>query len=195
MTALFVIVGVAFVALLLLGPRYGAALERRARGEHEIDFIFPSAGPIEGGAVSYQALEPDLGLPTVENAAVWGPPKQPDVPTFEEALGTIIAQGDALRLCSNCGSPATMVVAQEYELRDGRDVWIRLDEQCADCGMGTIYHVTPALWTAMEASRVWSQGKLARTTLTMALRNQQADLDALDADAEGRTQPPSSDGE
>lgn len=121
-------------------------------------------------------------IPNVEDSSAWGPrPVQPPMPSFERALGVVVSAGERLRLCASCQSSATEIDGEEWVWHEG-DVWLRVVETCMDCEQQRSYHVTAGLWTAMEATRVWDQARVARQVAHNMARDQSSkrDLDDLD---------------
>lgn len=158
-------------------------LRLRSRGDKNNAFpngIFPSAGPVTGGAVQYQPI------PDVADSPAWSANQSPtfvrhEDPTFEEALGIVLAVGGRLRLCTPCGSPATEIVGEEWEWHN-ESVWMRCIESCQDCGHRATYHVSADFWTAIEAMRTWESARTARAAALQMIANQ-AELAVLDKDA------------
>lgn len=148
--------------------------------------------------VSLQRLAEELAgmttdIPPVEDSGIWGPMSAPPIcpePTFDEALTIVLSTGNSLRHCSTCQSPATTIVCLQYDYiaREG-GIYAQLHETCQDCGSESTYHVPMGWWAAIEAMRVWEQGRTARAAIEAELANR-ADLEALDADASGKKKIP-----
>jgi len=124
-------------------------------------------------------------IPNVEDSPIWRAtaPFCPD-PTFDEALVVVLTVGDSLRKCGRCQSPATTIVALQYDHMEAEGgIFARLRETCADCDGEHEYHVPMGWWAAIEAMGVWEQGRTAKAAIALELE-QRADLEALDKSLE-----------